>query len=98
MVGIPMFHTEEAWSRDSIYARLLRCCDAILANTAYEKQFVEERVTERTRVLVASTRDTGKMLGGIGIGGRPGTQEKRKDISYFPSNFFRGRSIRGPCT
>src|SRR5438105_7458334 len=27
MVGIPMFHTEEAWSRDSIYARLLRRCD-----------------------------------------------------------------------
>ena len=57
MVGIPMFHTEEAWSRDSVYAPLLRRCDAILANTAYEKQFVEARVTGRTRVLV----------GGVGI-------------------------------
>jgi len=57
MVGIPMFHTEEAWSRDSLYPPLLRHCDAILANTGYEKQFVEERVTQPARVL----------LGGVGI-------------------------------
>jgi glycogen synthase len=57
MVGIPMFHTEEAWSRDNVYPPLLRHCDAVIANTGYEKQFVEERVTERTRVLV----------GGVGI-------------------------------
>jgi glycosyltransferase involved in cell wall biosynthesis len=52
MVGIPMFHTEEAWSRDDVYAPLLDRCDAVIANTGYEKQFVEERVSDRTRVLV----------------------------------------------
>ena len=52
MVGIPMFHTEEAWSRDDVYAPLLHRCDAIIANTGYEKQFVEERVSDRSRVLV----------------------------------------------
>jgi glycosyltransferase involved in cell wall biosynthesis len=57
MVGVPMFHTEETWSQGGLYQRLLRHCDAIVSNTGYEKQFVEKRVTERTRVLV----------GGVGI-------------------------------
>lgn len=52
MVGIPMFHTEEAWSREDVYSPLLSRCDAIIANTGYEKQFVEERVSSPTRVLV----------------------------------------------
>jgi glycosyltransferase involved in cell wall biosynthesis len=52
MVGIPMFHTEEAWSREDVYPRLLNRCDAIIANTGYEKQFVEERLSSPTRVLV----------------------------------------------
>jgi glycosyltransferase involved in cell wall biosynthesis len=80
MVGIPMFHTEEAWSRDRINARLLRRCDAILANTAYEKQFVEERVTERTRVVVGGVgidphlftdRDGRKIRARLGLGRDP---------------------------
>jgi hypothetical protein len=52
MVGIPMFHTEEAWSRDNVYAPLLNRCDAVIANTGHERQFLEERVSDRIRVLV----------------------------------------------
>jgi glycosyltransferase involved in cell wall biosynthesis len=80
MVGIPMFHTEEAWSRDSLYPPLLRHCDAILANTGYEKQFVEERVTEPARVLVGGVgidphlfadRDGRKIRARLGMGRDP---------------------------
>jgi glycosyltransferase involved in cell wall biosynthesis len=70
MVGIPMFHTEEAWSREDVYPPLLSRCDAVIANTGYEKQFVEERISSPTRVLVGgagidphafSERDGGKI-------------------------------------
>jgi len=57
VVGIPLFHTEEVWSRRVVYPRLLSLCDAIVTNTDHEKQFVEERVSRQARVLV----------GGVGI-------------------------------
>ncbi len=80
MVGIPMFHTEEAWSRDDIYPPLLSLCDAIIANTAYEKQFVEARVSGRTRVVVGGAgidphafteRDGWKVRAGHGMNRSP---------------------------
>ena len=80
MVGIPMFHTEEAWSRDDVYAPLLNRCDAIIANTGYEKQFVEARVSGRTRVLVGGAgidphtfaeRDGGRIRSRYGLRRRP---------------------------
>jgi glycosyltransferase involved in cell wall biosynthesis len=80
MVGLPMFHTEEAWSRDNVYPPLLSLCDAIIANTAYEKQFVEARVSGRTRVVVGGAgidphpfteRDGRKFRAGHGMNRRP---------------------------
>jgi len=53
MVGVPMFHTEESWSRDATYSPLLSRCDAIITNTGYEQRFVEERVAGKARVLVS---------------------------------------------
>jgi len=57
VVGIPLFHTEEAWSREAVFPPLLSLCDAIITNTDHEKQFVEERVSRQVRILV----------GGVGI-------------------------------
>jgi glycosyltransferase involved in cell wall biosynthesis len=53
MVGIPLFHTEEAWSREATYPPLLSRCDAIITNTGYEQRFVEERLARQARVLVS---------------------------------------------
>jgi glycosyltransferase involved in cell wall biosynthesis len=57
MVGIPLFHTQEAWSREAVYPPMLSRCDAIVTNTGFEKQFVEERLSRPARILV----------GGVGI-------------------------------
>lgn len=53
VVGIPMFHTEEAWSREAAYGPLLSACDAIVTNTHYERRFVEERLSRKVQVVVA---------------------------------------------
>jgi len=80
MVGIPMFHTEEAWSREDVYPPLLSRCDAIIANTGHEKQFVEGRISSPTRVLVGgagidphafSERDGRKIRSRHGLRGSP---------------------------
>ena len=52
MVGIPMFHTEEAWSRDNVYAPLAQPVRRRHRQHGHERQFVEERVSDRIRVLV----------------------------------------------
>ena len=57
VVGIPLFHTEEAWSREAVFPPLVSLCDAIITNTDHEKQFVEEHVSRQVRILV----------GGVGI-------------------------------
>lgn len=57
LVGIPLFHTEEPWSRESIHASLLARCDAVVANTAHEMRFIDERTGGRVPVCV----------GGVGI-------------------------------
>src|SRR5215468_4586967 len=52
-VGIPLFHTEEAWSRDPGYAALIRRYDAMLVNTEHERRFIEGLVPGASRVTVA---------------------------------------------
>ena len=44
LVGIPLLHTEEKWSRSALRGEMLAKCDAILANTDHEKRFIEARV------------------------------------------------------
>ena len=46
VVGIPLFHTEEGWSHESVYPNLLAQCDAVLANTTYEQRFIEARASQ----------------------------------------------------
>ena len=57
LVGIPLFHTEESWSQESIQSRLLARCDAVVANTVHEMRFIEGRTAGRVPVHV----------GGVGI-------------------------------
>ena len=40
-VGIPLFHTEQTWSRRPGYPALIRRYDALLVNTEHERRFVE---------------------------------------------------------
>ncbi|MGH7488543.1 MAG: glycosyltransferase, partial [bacterium] len=53
LVGIPLFHTEEAWSQESLQSRLLARCDALITNTAHEKQFIDDLTEGRVPVHVA---------------------------------------------
>ena len=41
LVALPLFHTEELWSRSSRFGKMLRCCEAIVVNTVHEKEFVK---------------------------------------------------------
>jgi glycosyltransferase involved in cell wall biosynthesis len=41
LVGVPLFHLEESWSASPLNHRLVRRCDALLANTDFEKEFIE---------------------------------------------------------
>jgi len=70
MVGIPLFHTEEPWSREPVYPPLLSRCDAIIANTDHERQFVEERLTRQARIVV----------GGVGIDPEAFTKSEGESI------------------
>lgn len=40
-VGLPLFHTAEAWVNSPLYPRLIAASDAMLANTDHEKRFIE---------------------------------------------------------
>jgi len=44
LVGIPLLHTEEEWSRSALRGDMLAKCDVILAITDHEKRFIEARV------------------------------------------------------
>src|SRR5262249_16610191 len=46
-VGIPLFHTEEAWARAPAYDALFAGCDALILNTEHEREFVARRLVER---------------------------------------------------
>jgi glycosyltransferase involved in cell wall biosynthesis len=41
LVGVPLFHLEESWSASPLNHCLVRRCDALLANTDFEKEFIE---------------------------------------------------------
>jgi len=80
MVGIPLFHTEEPWSRSAVHPPLLNRCDAIIVNTDHEKRFVMERMKRQTRILVGgvgvdpdafSDRDGRQFRTRYGMGGGP---------------------------
>jgi glycosyltransferase involved in cell wall biosynthesis len=55
MVGVPFFHTEEIWADRKIHKSMLETCDAIVANTAYEADFISRRA------------QTGVKVAGVGI-------------------------------
>jgi glycosyltransferase involved in cell wall biosynthesis len=42
-IGIPLFHTERPWAASPLFAPALSRCDAVVAMTNHEKQFVEQR-------------------------------------------------------
>jgi glycosyltransferase involved in cell wall biosynthesis len=44
LVGIPLLHTEEAWSRSQFLHTMLARCDALVTNTEHEKLFIEAHV------------------------------------------------------
>jgi len=50
LVGIPLFHTAESWSRNAIYKKMLEQCDAVVTNTEYEARFVSERASVKVEV------------------------------------------------
>ncbi|MGQ0811953.1 MAG: glycosyltransferase family 4 protein [Nitrospiraceae bacterium] len=50
LVGIPVFHTEQAWSEYPIYSRMLARCDAVLVHTAAEEKFVKERASVEVKI------------------------------------------------
>jgi glycogen synthase len=49
-VGIPLFHTAEAWCQRPIYRKLLTASSAIVANTAHEEQFARAHGARRVEV------------------------------------------------
>lgn len=68
LVGIPLFHTAEGWCEYSVYKRMLANCDAVVANTAYEAEFVEQRAHTRVEII------------GVGIHPRPFEYRNGKEI------------------
>ena len=50
LVGIPLFHIAEPWCKRPIYKKMLANCDAVIANTACEANFVEEQAAIRVEV------------------------------------------------
>jgi glycosyltransferase involved in cell wall biosynthesis len=80
LVGIPLFHTEESWSQESLQSRLLARCDALITNTAHETRFIEERTHGRVPVHVAGVgirpdqfteRDGARIRTRYGLGNAP---------------------------
>jgi len=85
LVGIPLFHPAEAWCHRSVHKKMLAKCDAVVVNTPYEANFVQEQA--RIRVEVA----------GVGIDPesfehRNGAQvRERYGLGNFPVVGFVGR-------
>jgi glycosyltransferase involved in cell wall biosynthesis len=50
LVGIPLFHTAQAWCERPIYQKMVAACDAIVVNTSYEGQFAQQRGAKRVEV------------------------------------------------
>jgi glycosyltransferase involved in cell wall biosynthesis len=85
MVGIPLFHTTAGWCGRAIHSRMLRACDAVIANTHHEADFI--RTKGATRVQVA----------GVGVhpqafeGRRGGEIRERYGLGHHPVIGFVGR-------
>ncbi len=80
LVGIPLLHTEEEWSRSPLRGEMLAKCDVILAITDHEKRFIEARVPRYRGVHVVgagvdpqsfSDRDGTQIRRRYGIGDAP---------------------------
>lgn len=88
-VGIPLFHIADTWSQSTIYKRMLAACDAVLANTLHEADFIKERT--KTRVEV----------GGVGVHPRlfecrnGGEIRARHRLGGLPVVGFVGRQTAG---
>ena len=50
LVGIPLFHTATTWPYREIYKRMLAQCDAVVANTEHEAEFIRARAATRVEV------------------------------------------------
>jgi glycosyltransferase involved in cell wall biosynthesis len=50
LVGIPLFHTARPWVDHPVYRRMLAQCDAVIANTEHEAEFVQQRAGTRAEV------------------------------------------------
>lgn len=79
-VGIPHFHSEEAWSRRPGYQALIRRYDALLVNTEHERRLVESLAPGGTRVAVTGVgadpgafapRDGARLRARLGLGDAP---------------------------
>lgn len=80
LVGIPLFHTEEPWSRRPGYAALIRRYDALLVNTEHERRFVEALAPGGPSAVVTGVgidpaasahRDGAGLRARLGIGDAP---------------------------
>lgn len=88
LVGIPLFHTAESWSRRPIFRKMIRQCDALIVNTKHEADYVEEHGGKRVAVC------------GVGIhpetvsSGDKETVRKRYGLGDAPVIGFVGRQTR----
>jgi glycosyltransferase involved in cell wall biosynthesis len=80
LLGIPLLHTEEEWSRSALRGEMLAKCDVILAITDHEKRFIEARASRDRGVHVVgagvdpqsfSDRDGAQVRRRYGIGDAP---------------------------
>jgi glycosyltransferase involved in cell wall biosynthesis len=78
-VGIPLFHTETEWSRSERNAEILARCDAVVAMTEHEKEFIQERSRRDNACVVGvgvnrsvfAHADGGRVRVRYGIGDAP---------------------------
>ena len=85
LVGIPLFHTVQAWSNRTIYKRMLASCDAVVVNTKHEGQFVEARGATRVEVAGVGVDPT------VFEGRRGDDIRARYGLGRFPVVGFVGR-------
>jgi glycosyltransferase involved in cell wall biosynthesis len=79
-VGIPLFHTEETWTRSVLYSKMLTYCDAVMVNTEHEKHFAKTRAPGQDSIYVVGVgvdpdeflhRDGQSVRNRYGIGDAP---------------------------
>jgi phosphatidylinositol alpha-1,6-mannosyltransferase len=57
LVGIPLFHTDWPWSHSALYPTMLGRCDAVVAMTEHEKNFIERCSTQTNAHVVGAGVD-----------------------------------------